>query len=202
MDQAKNFAKATVIDGNYDSTATEIDVLAGQGTRFPTPPFNATWWNVTDFADPADDEQGREVVRVTDITDDTLTIIRAQEGTDATDKNLANKAYQLVAGPTAKLINSDIGAWRAANGNIEVDSGVNDAAIGDVLGNGQGTLLTVSDANTKIELFATDILISGNLGTGQSVSATGPAITIVAKVPIFDSSQTLIGYLPIYSSIT
>ena len=56
MDAAKNFAKTTVTDGNYDDSSTEIDVITGGGAKFPAPPFNAVWWNVTDFADPSDDE--------------------------------------------------------------------------------------------------------------------------------------------------
>lgn len=69
----------------------------------PSVPFNATWWNSTDYPDPSDDPS-REVVRVTAIATNTLTITRAQESTSATAKNTAGKVYLLVAGLTAKTI--------------------------------------------------------------------------------------------------
>src|SRR5215216_5966318 len=101
MDAIKNFAKATVFDGNYDDTATEIDVVASQGGRFPAAPFNAVWWNATDYPDPSDDP-GVEIIRVTDVDADTLTITRGQEGTAAIEHNLAGKTYVLIAGMTAR----------------------------------------------------------------------------------------------------
>lgn len=98
MDNAKNFAKATVSTG-YDAAATSIDLSSGGGARFPTPPFNATWWDSTTYPDPADDPN-REIVRVTGIASDTLTITRAQEGTSASTKNTVGKTYKLLAGFT------------------------------------------------------------------------------------------------------
>lgn len=95
MDNAKNFAKATVSTG-YNAAATSIDLSPGGGVRFPSPPFNATWWNSSDYPDPADDPN-REIVRVTNIASETLTIIRAQEGTAASTKNEAGKTYKLLA---------------------------------------------------------------------------------------------------------
>jgi hypothetical protein len=50
-----------------------------------------------------------EIVRVTNITGDTITVSRAQEGTAATAKNLASKTYNIVLDITAKTI-ADIAA--------------------------------------------------------------------------------------------
>ena len=63
MDLFKNFAKVTVSTG-YDASATSVALSAGHGARLPAAPFNATWWNSTDFADPSDDPNV-EIVRVT-----------------------------------------------------------------------------------------------------------------------------------------
>lgn len=106
IDQAKNFAKATVSVG-YDASATSIALTAGHGSRLPAVPFNATWWNSTDYPDPSDDPNV-EIVRVTARATDTLTVTRAQEATTATTKNTSGKSYKLIAGPTARTINIEV----------------------------------------------------------------------------------------------
>jgi len=89
-----NFAKSTVAMG-YDALVTRIDLVPGGGAQFPTPPFNATWWNITDYPDPADDPNA-EVIKVINIDGDTLDIVRAQEGTSASVKNIPGKTYALM----------------------------------------------------------------------------------------------------------
>jgi hypothetical protein len=46
------------------------------------------------------------------------------------------------------------------------------------------------------------IIAQGGLGTANSLTATGPVGTIVAKEPAYDGEGTLIGYRPIYDTIT
>ena len=123
MDSFKNFAKVTVSTG-YDAAATSVALTAGHGARLPTAPFNATWWNSTDFPDPSDDSNA-EIVRVTAIATDTLTVTRAQEGTSASTKNTASKTYRMIAGLTAKTLNTDLsGAVDVINGRLTLESGV------------------------------------------------------------------------------
>lgn len=102
LDAAKNFAKATVSTG-YDAIATSIVLTTGHALRLPATPFNATWWNSTDFPDPSDDPNV-EIIRVTGRSTDTLTVLRGQESITATTKNTAGKTYKILAGPTAALI--------------------------------------------------------------------------------------------------
>lgn len=221
MDQAKNFAKATVADNNYDASATSIDVLSGEGARFPATPFNAVWWNATDYPDPADDP-AKEIVRVTNISTDTLTITRAQEGTAASDHNVAGKTYKLMAGITAKTINEDlvgdvfgsgpaitfnpatpVTRWMLNNtderyiqlGTTTEIQSVR-VTVGDSQGQGNSGVFDVDDGNSRAVFSNLD------LATTQSESATGPAGTVVGKLAIRDGSGTLLGYLPIYDSIT
>lgn len=217
MDQAKNFAKV-VVDGNYDGSATEIDILFSTNP-LPDPPFNAVWWNSTDYPDPADDPTV-EIVRVTAQDDTTLTITRAQEGTAAEDHNVAGKTYKLIAGLTALAWQTLLGDVFGSGTAILIDtvgetielrqSGVRgisiggntvieDAAgidIGDSIGNGNSTFLNISDANQRVTLVGLD------LATTQTASASGPVGTVVGKLAIYDGSGTLLGYLPIYNSIT
>ena len=118
MDAAKNVAKGTVSTG-YNSTAIEILLTTGDGARFAEPPFNAVWWNATDYPDPSDDPDV-EIVRVHAIVaGDTLGIIRAQEATTATNKNIAGKTYKLLAGLTAKFLN-DLQALDVGDGTFTV----------------------------------------------------------------------------------
>jgi hypothetical protein len=123
LDLFKNFAKVQVSTG-YDDTATSIALTAGHGTKLPAPPFNATWWNDTDYPDPSDDPNV-EIVRVTAVASDTVTVTRAQESTTASTKNTASKTYRMIAGLTAKTFNTDIGSAVAqiSNGRLTLASG-------------------------------------------------------------------------------
>lgn len=105
LDAVANFIRLTV-SGTYGSSDTSITLSSG-GSSLPSPSFNAVWWDVTDYPDPSNDPNA-EIVRVTNVSGNTLTITRAQEGTAATAKNLAGKTYQIVLALTAKMI-TDIG---------------------------------------------------------------------------------------------
>lgn len=117
LDAAKNFAKVTVSTG-YDASATSIVLSSGHGAKLPATPFNVTWWDSNAYPDPSDDPNV-EVVRVTNISTDTLTVTRAQEGTSATTKNTGGGVYKMVAALTAKVINTDLSATYAPVGAIE-----------------------------------------------------------------------------------
>lgn len=111
LDPVSNFIKVSVSTG-YDQNATSIVLTTGQGSLLPVPTvsgaFNLVWWNSTDYADPTDDPSV-EIIRVTAISGDTLTITRAQESTTATAKNANTKVYKMILSITAKMIN-DINA--------------------------------------------------------------------------------------------
>lgn len=104
MDSRKNFAFGILAAG-IDSAATELSVGASEGLRFSAVPFNAVIWNTTDYKSPAHAYVAgeAEVVRITAIVTDALTITRAQEGTTAVALNTADKVYEIWAGPTALL---------------------------------------------------------------------------------------------------
>ncbi len=93
-----NFGKVTASTG-YSSSATTVVLNTGDGARLPAPSggctFPLTWFNATDYSDPADDPS-REIVSVTARTGDTLTIVRGQEGTSPAAHNTGGKTYKLV----------------------------------------------------------------------------------------------------------
>jgi hypothetical protein len=108
MDQAKNGARATIASG-ITAGATSITLTTGHGARMPSVPFNAWIYNSTDYPLDPHDDPSYEIIRVTARSTDTLTtVIRAQEGTAAAAHNTSGKTYRLVAGLTAKVINTDL----------------------------------------------------------------------------------------------
>lgn len=104
-DQVANFKKVTVSIG-YDAAATNIVLSAGQGAELPNPSgdnYNLIWWDSLVYPDPADDPNV-EIVRVTALSTDTLTVTRNQEGSGASTKNTGGSTYKMILGPTAKTI--------------------------------------------------------------------------------------------------
>ena len=80
MDALKNFAYSLVATAPSPATSgTSLVVTAGQGSYFPTTPFDATIW--PSGAQPTN--TNAEIVRVTNVSTDTFTITRAQYGTTA-----------------------------------------------------------------------------------------------------------------------
>jgi hypothetical protein len=115
LDPVANLIRVTLSTG-YSSGATTVVLDAGQGALLPAPSFNMTWWNNTDYSDPSTDPNV-EIIRVTNISTDTLTITRAQEGTSASSKNTAGKTYQMILGITAKMI-------------TDINNAINNAVVG------------------------------------------------------------------------
>lgn len=99
-DSHKNFAYSTVAPLGAPSPAssgTSLTVASGDGAKFPATPFNATVWPAS--AQPT--TANAEIVRVTAISTDTLTITRAQESTSARSIGAGD---QIAATITAKTL--------------------------------------------------------------------------------------------------
>ncbi len=188
LDPVKNFAKAVVSTG-YGSSDTSILLSAGGGSVFPNPgtdgQFNLVWYNATDYSDPSDDPN-KEIVRVTNISTDTLTIQRAQEGTSASTKNTAGKVYQVILTPTAKTI-TDIGSMKSnvatspTAGHIAtVDAGGNVTDSGHV--SPTGDVVGTTDTQT----------LSGKTLTKPTIDGSVPAVTAdtYAATITFDMSTS------------
>jgi hypothetical protein len=163
LDNTANFVQVQASTG-YTSAATSITLQSGQGSKLPAAPFNLIWWNSTDYPNPANDPNV-EIVRVTAIVADTLTITRAQESTAATNKNTAGKTYSLVLGITAKMI-TDIA--NALLGTPVIDEQVS----------GSGTSWTL--AHTPV---AGTLRVYGSgqrlVGGGVDYTLSGAAITTI-----------------------
>lgn len=98
FDSHANLASSTVATAPSPATSgTSLVVATGQGSRFPTAPFNATVWPANTQPTPAN----AEIVRVTAVSTDTFTITRAQESTTARSIGVGD---QIAATITAKTL--------------------------------------------------------------------------------------------------
>jgi hypothetical protein len=97
-DAHKNFAESLVATAPVPGlTGTSLVVTAGEGSLFPTPPFNATIWPAS--AQPT--SENAVIVRVTAISTDTFTLVRGQEGAIARVISVGDK---IAATLTAKVM--------------------------------------------------------------------------------------------------
>lgn len=110
-DAHKNFAYSTVATApSPPDTGTSLVVTGGQGTVFPTPPFNVSIW-------PAGVQPlttNAEIVTVTNISTDTLTITRLQESTSVRSILVGD---QIAATVTAKTL-TDIESYQQVSSSI------------------------------------------------------------------------------------
>lgn len=96
-DAHKNFAFSTVATApSPATTGVSLVVAAGEGANFPTPPFNAVVWPTA--AQPS--KTNAEVLRVTGISTDTLTIARTQEGSSARTVVIGDQIAAMVTNKT------------------------------------------------------------------------------------------------------
>lgn len=109
LDPVVNFGKVTVL-GGYPAGIDNIAVtlIVGDGSKLPNPAdpagsFNLVWFDSSTYSDPADDPKV-EIVRCIANVNNTLTLMRAQEGTSASTKNTSGKIYKMILAPTKKTI--------------------------------------------------------------------------------------------------
>lgn len=110
MDAIKNLAYSTVLTPpSPAASGTSLVVQVGHGARYPTPPFNATVSPIGEMPTPLN----TEIVRVTGIAADTLTILREQEDTTARTILVGDQIYESITKKTfddlaAELASGDV----------------------------------------------------------------------------------------------
>jgi hypothetical protein len=115
FDDHANFAYSTVAVVGSNT----LDVQSGDGSLFPTPPFNATVWEHNTI--PTSDNA--TIIRVTAISGDRFTFTRMQEGSN--DREIL--VYdQITAGITKKTL-TDIEAYGGSGNSPFVTVGAADA---------------------------------------------------------------------------
>lgn len=109
-DAHANFAYSTVLTAPSPATSgTSLVVQSGDGAKFPATPFNATVWPTgTQPKLTGVSATTAEIVRVTNISTDTLTIIRADGATLEPNNTGTNRTIvvgdQIAASITAKTL--------------------------------------------------------------------------------------------------
>lgn len=188
MDAWANFPYSTVATAPSPATSgTSLVVQAGHGARFPTAPFNAVIW-------PAGNRptvDNAEIVRVTNVSTDTLTIDREEEGTTARtvivgDQIAANITKKFkddldtaLAAKMAKSANlSDVANAGTSRTNLGVGTGDSPYFTGVNIGHATDT--TVSRAG------AGDLAVEGNLmyragGTDVPVADGGTGVSTLGS---------------------
>lgn len=133
-----NNASSQLAAGITD-VATSLSVVAGHGVRFPAIALASDYFLVTLYQIVGANEANHEIVKVTARNTDTLTIVRAQEGTTARAFN-ANDPIQLRM--TAGSVTSErgLGAFGAFHfsdkvirGNVVLPEGVNAMSAGPIV---------------------------------------------------------------------
>jgi parallel beta-helix repeat protein len=149
-----NFSYSNVVTAPSPATSgTSLATTNGDGAKFPVTPFNATIWpsGVSPVSTNA------EIVRVTGISTDTFTIVRAQEGTSAISIAIG---YQIAATVTKKTL-TDIESQRVASATVSTGS-----VLADYIGNGSSDETAFNSA-----LSATTGTILVRAGTYHTGSA-------------------------------
>lgn len=114
MDDHANFAISTVATApSPAASGTSLVVAAGDGALFPTPPFNCTIWPIGETPTSIN----AEIVRVTNISTDTLTIARAQEGSSARSVIVGDQIANTI---TAKVFTDIEPQWGVGDPNGSV----------------------------------------------------------------------------------
>jgi hypothetical protein len=208
-DAHKNFAISTVATAPSPATSgTSLLVAAGHGARFPAAPFYATVWPASASPDPTN----AEVVRVTNINTDTLTITRAQDDSSARSIIVGDRIAQTVNVATLEQYAPALAASQA-----EAEAGTETALrswspervfqTGIALG-GTGLLVASADAPPSIRRKAhircdgtgndhLDILQAlDDVGTNGLVELSYGAFDIGGAIPVVGSltgSPSIVG---------
>ena len=152
-----NLAWSTVVTPPSPATSgTTLTVTAGQGALFPVTPFNA----LVAPANTVPTTLNAEIVTVTNVTGDTLTITRAQESTTA---QAIAAGYVIADAITAKTITDiETAIPTAANPT---------ASVGTTAVNGSATTFMRSDAAPAVNL-AMNPTWTGTHTISKSIGAT------------------------------
>jgi hypothetical protein len=180
-DAHKNFAYSQVATAPSPAVSgTSLVVTAAQGALFPTAPFNATIWptGVSPTAANA------EIVRVTNISTDTLTITRSQEGTSARTVIVGDQIAASITNKTLTDIEGDVLTKQPLLLTTNAQSGTT-------------YTLVLGDANNIVEL-SNAAAITLTLPLNSSVAyAVGTSITLIqtgaGQVTVANGGTTLNG---------
>lgn len=219
LDPVVNFGKVTV-SGGYPAGIDNIAVtlIVGDGSKLPNPAdpagsFNLVWFDSSTYSDPADDPKV-EIVRCIANVNDTLTLMRAQEGTSVSTKNTSGKIYKMILSPTKRTID-DIGieSQSKVNTHSALSTGIH-GVTSNIVGISDTQILTnktitdstnnVTARSLKSATAVIDVSSATAPSTGQVLTATG-STTATWQTPALLQNQLIKNILlpnPIFSDYT
>ena len=167
-DAHANFAYSLVATApSPAASGTSLVVTAGQGALFPAVPFNATIWPTA--ANPL--STTAEIVRVTAISTDTLTITRAQESTSARTVIVGD---QIAATVTAKTLTDaeavPVGAITREGGNLTEATTTSTTAV-DLLA-GAGLTIAANQAGLVTNISRKTTGAAARASFGAKINTT------------------------------
>lgn len=183
FDPVKNFAIATLSAG-YNSSATAIGLIPGDISKFPNPltegQYNVTWWDSTLFPSP-DKDSNVEVTRVLTSSVDTLYVLRAQEGTSASNKNTGGSTYKVALTFSKKtyddITNSLLTKYSSTGGNITVTSIVASLGSFNSLTANSLSSFAITSISASLQSLTSQQIIFGD-GTKKQTANFNPETTI------------------------
>jgi hypothetical protein len=94
-------AQTVWVQGGYNATAPVITLVAGQSSLLPSTPFEAIWWDYTDYAmtGPYSDPN-YEIILGIQVVNNNVTVQRGYDGTTAVAHQLYGKTYAWSVGPS------------------------------------------------------------------------------------------------------
>jgi len=180
---SKNFPISAVATAPSPATSgTSLVVTSGHGARFPSVPFKAVIWPTASNPDPSN----AEIVTVTNVSTDTLTITRAQESSTARTVVVGDQIAAVLTAAMWDLLNSRITDLIRQypvffNDFFRIDQSLTGEWFGSAIGTG-GTLIASTRQTTNHPGVA--ILKSGSansgyfVGTRHTTSSSSPVLPL------------------------
>lgn len=183
--QIKNNAYSTLLVG-INSTATSISLAVGEGAHFPAASVASGNYF---YATILDTSNNLEIVKVTDRTNDTLTVVRGQDGTTARSFSLGDRVELRVTAAllgdlpirqmqTADYADSSVTSTKLAATGV---SAGNYGGIGKALAltvNSKGQLTAVSEDNGYVQRNQYDFTTTGAVQSWSKPSNAGSLVRV------------------------
>lgn len=181
FDAHDNFGYALVATAPSPATSgTSLAVTAGFGVDFPTPPFNAVVWPAPS-ANPTN--ANAEIVRVTNISTDTFTIVRTQESSNARTIVIGD---QIANTMTVKTF-TDIETF-LANNKLNIPTGSNASAGTGTLSGGTVTISTTAVTSNSLIFLQDTASTLTNVGVLAISSKSAGTSFTVTSANVLDTS--------------
>ena len=172
---------ATQLSATISNSAVTITVAAGTGSALMGGVTLAAG-NVDQFLVALDvDTQNEEIVAVTDISGDTLTVVRARAGTSAISHTAGASVKHVFTGDDATFFTAGVATADGAipksivNSKGDIIAGTNDDTVARLGAGTNGQVLTVDSAQTAGLKWATPATLDLTFNT-----QTGTTYTLVA----------------------